>query len=59
MSKGSTQRPTDKAKFDENFDRIFKKKDEYWEHYCAHGGYAYLPKEKACVWCDAQYKDTK
>ena len=27
--KGSKQRPTDKKKFDENFDRIFgKKKDE-------------------------------
>jgi len=25
MSKGSTQRPTDKDKFDENFDKIFKK----------------------------------
>lgn len=30
MSKGSRQRPTDKQKFDENFDRIFgkKKKEE-------------------------------
>jgi len=26
MSKGSTQRPTDKDKFDENFDKIFPKK---------------------------------
>jgi len=26
MSKGSTQRPTDKAKFDQNFDLIFGKK---------------------------------
>ena len=25
MSKGSTQRPVDKQKFDENFDRIFRK----------------------------------
>ena len=29
MSKGSKQRPTDKKKFDENWDRIFgKKKDK-------------------------------
>lgn len=26
--KGSQQRPTDKQKFDENFDRIFGKKDK-------------------------------
>jgi len=26
MSKGSQQRPTDKKKFDENYDRIFGKK---------------------------------
>ena len=26
--KGSKQRPSDKKKFDENFDRIFKKKRE-------------------------------
>ena len=27
MSKGSKQRPTDKSKFDEGWDRIFGKKD--------------------------------
>ena len=26
MSKGSKQRPTNKSKFDENFDRIFAKR---------------------------------
>jgi hypothetical protein len=26
MSKGSKQRPTDKKKFDENYDKIFRKK---------------------------------
>lgn len=28
MGKGSKQRPTDKSKFDDNFDRIFKDKGE-------------------------------
>ena len=28
--KGSKQRPTDKQKFDENFDKIFKKKKEVY-----------------------------
>lgn len=28
MSKGSKQRPTDKQKFDENYDRIFGKKKQ-------------------------------
>ena len=27
MSKGSTQRPTDKKSFDENYDKIFGKKE--------------------------------
>lgn len=28
MSKGSTQRPTDKKQFDENYDKIFGKKSK-------------------------------
>ena len=28
MSKGSTYRPNNQKKYDENFDRIFKKKDD-------------------------------
>lgn len=28
MSKGSTQRPTDKSQFDLNYDRIFGRKEE-------------------------------
>lgn len=28
MGKGSTQRPTDKKQFDDNYDRIFGRKDK-------------------------------
>jgi len=37
MSKGSTQRPTNKKKFDDNWDRIFKEKKSdttLSRHYC-------------------------
>jgi len=58
MSKGSTQRPTDMQKFNDNFDRIFGKKTEaMWEHYCVHGGYAYLPVGYACSICDEEQPD--
>jgi uncharacterized protein with von Willebrand factor type A (vWA) domain len=32
MSKGSKQRPTDKQKFDENYDKIFGKKPKQDEN---------------------------
>lgn len=55
MSKGSTQRPTDKQKFDENFDKIFNNKEPtHWVHYCYHMGRQEIAKGKPCPWCDTE-----
>jgi len=53
--KGDRQRPTDKQKFDENFDKIFKNKEvTHWVHYCYSMGRREIPKGKACPWCDTE-----
>ncbi len=47
--KGSKTRPTDKAKFDEGFDRIFRRKKKCDEKYCGGNvgdGTCYLCKQE-------------
>lgn len=52
MSKGSTQRPTDKQKFDDGWDRIFdKEKPVLLPHDCPVDGKLEVEKGKECNWC--------
>jgi hypothetical protein len=54
--KGSKPRPVDnRKKFDDNWDRIFKKKvdspDGFWYHVCKHNGGTHTEKGSHCNWC--------
>jgi len=46
--KGDTPRYVDKQKFDDNFDRIFRKT---WSHHCTIDGHTDLNKNTACPAC--------
>lgn len=54
--KGSKPRPVDnQKKFDDNWDRIFKKKvdvpEGFWYHNCKHNGDTSTEKGSHCNWC--------
>lgn len=63
MGKGSRRRTlgVDKAVFDTNWDKIFKKEKreeaEKWEHNCKHNGTTWLNKDQECNWCGAKEND--
>ena len=54
--KGSKPRPiSDRQKFEENWDRIFnKKEDNFWSHRCHHNGLLMIGKNESCSWCGAE-----
>lgn len=68
--KGSKQRPTDKQKFADNWDKIFGKKDidmglgfndgfAFWEHDCpVQKDIMGFEKGTPCDWCGATENDT-
>jgi len=54
--KGSVPRPlgVDRKKFNDEWDRIFGKKekdDEMWEHNCSKDGLLSIGKGEECSWC--------
>ena len=54
--KGSKQRPTDLNKFEDNWDRIFGKKDvlntdAMWKHECKINGTLMIGNGEHCSWC--------
>jgi hypothetical protein len=57
VSKGSKQRPTDTAKYSDNWDRIFKKPSldeaKFWRHECKKDKNCvyFVEVGHACNWC--------
>jgi len=52
--KGSAPRPIlDRKKYEDNWNRIFNKKDEVqmWDHLCKHNGKTAIQKGEPCNWC--------
>ena len=53
--KGSKRRPIDpkleRKVFEDNWDRIFKKKKDMWDHHCKHNGFISIQVGQACNWC--------
>lgn len=53
--KGDKRRPIDpkleRKVFEDNWDRIFNKKKDLWDHNCKHNGKLSVAKGEACNWC--------
>lgn len=54
--KGSKPRPfeVDRTVFESNWDKIFSKKNDMWDHHCKHNGYMSIGKGEECTWCGAK-----
>jgi len=65
--KGSKQRPTDREKYNDNYDAIFGKKTAVddaadvmsgmWTHNCKVDGLISTEKGSKCNWCDAEEEE--
>lgn len=61
--KGSKPRPiSDRKKFEDNWDRIFGKKQQsqegFWEHNCKHNGKFLVASGESCSWCGEEENES-